>query len=114
METSGGMPDSRSHLRMYMGEGARPDRWPIGDPAFDPSTGRRGGELLRFDRYANPNEDMGPLAFALSPDGQSLSMSPTSSGPLRILSLRGAPARELLVKGLNVKAQAIGLPMGRD
>jgi Tol biopolymer transport system component len=80
---------------------------------FDPSTGKRGGELLRFERYANPNEDMGPLAFALSPDGQSLSMSPAPSGPLRILSLRGAPARELPVKGLNVKADVSWTPDGR-
>jgi serine/threonine protein kinase/Tol biopolymer transport system component len=81
---------------------------------LDPVTGRRGGELLRFDRYLNPDEDSGPLAFALSPDGQWLSTSVAPAGPLRILSLRGDAARVLSVKGLNVQLPQAGwMPDGR-
>jgi Tol biopolymer transport system component len=81
---------------------------------FDPATGLRGTELLRFDRYPNPNEDAGPLAFALSPNGRWVSTSAAPAGPLRILSLEGGPTRELSVKGLNVKGQvAAWTPDGR-
>jgi serine/threonine protein kinase len=89
------------------------DRRQVIVSAFDPSTGERGPELLRFDRYANPNEDMGPLAFALSPDGEWLSTSATPSGPLRILSLRDAPARELPLTGVHVEAAASWTPDGQ-
>jgi Tol biopolymer transport system component len=89
------------------------DRRQVVVSAFNPVTGLRGGELLRFDRYPNPNEDWGPLAFALSPDGQWLSTSATPAGPLRILSVRGDAARVLPVKGLNVQAQAAWTPDGR-
>jgi eukaryotic-like serine/threonine-protein kinase len=88
------------------------DRKQVVVSAFDPVTGRRGGELLRFDRYLNPDEDMGLLAFSLSPDGQWLSTSAAPAGPLRILSLRGEPARVLPVKGLNVQAQVTWTPDG--
>jgi serine/threonine protein kinase/WD40 repeat protein len=81
--------------------------------AFDPLTGLRGGELLRFDRYPNPNEDWAPLAFALSPDGQWVSTSPAPEGPLRILSLRGDPARVLPVKGLNTQGLPFWMPDGK-
>ena len=81
--------------------------------AFDPATGVRGSELLRFDRYPNRDEDPAPLAFALSPDGQWVSTSVGPGGPLRILSLRGDPARVLPVKGLNVRIGAAWTPDGR-
>jgi len=81
--------------------------------AFDPATGVRGSELLRFDRYPNRDEDPAPLAFALSPDGQWVSTSVGPAGPLRILSLRGEPARVLPVRGLNVQQPAAWTPDGR-
>jgi hypothetical protein len=81
--------------------------------AFDPVTGLRGRELLRYDRYLNPDEDQGLLVFGLSPDGQWLSTSAAPSGPMRILSLRGDPARVLPIKGLNVRPQAAWTPDGR-
>jgi serine/threonine protein kinase/Tol biopolymer transport system component len=81
------------------------DRKQVIVSAFNPDTGLRGGELLRYDRYPNPNENDGPLAFALSPDGQWLSTSPAPAGPLRLLSLRGEPTRVLPVKGLKLWAQ---------
>jgi len=80
---------------------------------FDPVSGLRGTEILRYDRYPNPNEDDVPLAFALSPDGQWLSTSPAPAGPLRILSLRGEPTRVVPVKGLNLRAPAVWTPDGR-
>jgi len=70
--------------------------------AFDPATGARGRELLRVDRYPSPDEDLVPY-LGLSPDGQWVCTSVGPAGPLRILSLRGDPARVLPVKGLNVK-----------
>ena len=85
---------------------ASADRKQIIVSAFNPVSGLRGAEILRFDRYLNPNEGYAPLAFTLSPDGQWLSTSPAPAGPLRILSLRGEPARILPVKGLNLQAQA--------
>jgi serine/threonine protein kinase/Tol biopolymer transport system component len=81
--------------------------------AFDPATGVRGRELLRFDRYPSRDEDPAPLAFALSPDGQWVSTSVGPAGPLRILSLRGDPPRVLPVKGLNVQQPAAWTPDGR-
>jgi serine/threonine protein kinase len=81
--------------------------------AFDPATGVRGGELLRFDRYPSRDEDPAPLAFALSPDGQWVSTSVGPAGPLRILSLHGDPPRVLHVKGLNVQQPAAWTPDGR-
>jgi serine/threonine protein kinase len=90
------------------------DRKQIIVSALDPVSGRRGGEILRFDRYPNPNEGHAPLAFALSPDGEWLSTSPAPAGPLRILSLHGEPTRVLPVKGLNLRAQAAAwTPDGR-
>jgi hypothetical protein len=73
---------------------------------FDPSLGRRGGEILRYDRYQNPDEDTTLLMFALSPDGRWLSTSAAPTGPLRVLSLRGQPPRVLHVAGLNVGPRA--------
>jgi hypothetical protein len=81
--------------------------------AFDPATGARGSELLRFDRYPSRDEDLGPLTFALSPDGQWVCTSVGPAGPLRIVSLRGDPARVLPVKGLNVKQQVAWTADGR-
>jgi serine/threonine protein kinase len=81
------------------------DRKKIIVSAFNPVSGLRGTEILRFDRYLDPSEDDAPLAFALSPDGQWLSTSPAPEGPLRILSLRGEPTRVLPVEGLKVVAQ---------
>jgi len=81
--------------------------------AFDPDTGLRGGELLRFDRYPSRDADLGPLTFALSPDGQWVSTSAAPDGPLRILSLRGDTARVLSVKGLSVRQEAAWMPDGR-
>jgi hypothetical protein len=83
------------------------DRHQVIISAFDPITGLRGGELLRFDRYPNPNEDDPPLALALSPDGQWLTTGATPSGPLRILSLRGVAARVLPITGLNAKGRGV-------
>jgi eukaryotic-like serine/threonine-protein kinase len=82
------------------------DRREIVVSAFDPLTGRRGGELLRFDRYSDPDEGNAPPAFALSPDGQWLSMIAAPGEPLKILSLRGNPARVVPVKGLDVRHAA--------
>jgi len=87
------------------------DRKQIVVSPFDPATGVRGSELLRFDRYRD--EAVGPLAFALSPDGQWVSTSAAPAGPLRILSLHGHPARLLSVKGLNVKEEIAWTPDGR-
>jgi eukaryotic-like serine/threonine-protein kinase len=89
------------------------DRKQIIVSAFNPVSGLRGAEILRFDRYADPTGDRyrdptgddAPLVFALSPDGQWLSTSPAPAGPLRILSLRGDPTRVLPVKGLKLWAQ---------
>ena len=81
--------------------------------AFDPATGARGGELLRFDRYLNPDDEPGPLAFALSPDGQRVATSTGPAGPLRILSLHGDSPRVLSVSGLNVKQSAAWTADGR-
>ena len=78
------------------------DRRQLVVSAFDPLTGLRGSELLRFTRFPDPDEEAGPLAFGLSPDGQWLSTSAAPTGPLRMLSLRGDPARVLPVNGLNV------------
>jgi serine/threonine protein kinase len=90
------------------------DRKQIIVSEFNPvSSGLRGAEILRFDRYPNPDDDEAPLAFALSPDGQWLSTSPAPAGPLRILSLRGEPTRVLPVKGLKVRAPAAWTPDGR-
>ncbi len=90
------------------------DRRQIIVSAFNPVSGLRGAEILRFDRYPDPNEGAAPLAFALSPDGQWLSTSPAPEGPLRILSLRGEPTRLLPVKGLKLQAQAAAwTPDGR-
>jgi eukaryotic-like serine/threonine-protein kinase len=80
--------------------------------AFDPGTGHRGRELLRYDRYLDPDENRSLLAFTLSPDGQWLNTSAAPSGPLQILSLRGDPARVLPVKGLNVTPVARWMPGG--
>ena len=80
--------------------------------AIDPVSGRRSGEILRYERYQNPDEDATLLVFALSPDGQWLSTSAAPSGPLRILSLRGAHTRVLPVDGLNVRYQAAWAPDG--
>jgi Tol biopolymer transport system component len=88
------------------------DRREIVVSAFDPSAGRRGRELLRFDRYANWIEDTAPLAFALSPDGKWLSTSPAPSGPLRILSLRAAATHEITLNGITVKGDARWTPDG--
>ena len=90
-----------------------PDRKKVIVSEFDPVSGLRGTEILRYDRYPNPNEDDVPLAFALSPDGQWLSTSPAPAGPLRILSLRGEPTRVVPVKGLNLRAPAVWTPDGR-
>jgi serine/threonine protein kinase len=81
--------------------------------AFDPVSGRRGGEILRYDRYQNPDEDATLLVFALSADGQWLSTSAAPSGPLRILSLRGEPPRVLSIRGLNVRYRAAWMADGR-
>jgi Tol biopolymer transport system component len=89
------------------------DRKQVVVSAFDPASGARGGELLRFDRYPNPDENPAPLTFALSPDGQWVSTSAAPAGPLRILSLSGAPPRVLFAKGLNVKQQAAWTPDGQ-
>jgi WD40 repeat protein len=89
------------------------DRKRIVVSAFDAAAGVRGGELLRFDRYPARDEFQGPLAFALSPDGQWVSTSATPAGPLRILSLRGDPTRVLSVKGLNMKGGIAWMPDGR-
>jgi serine/threonine protein kinase/Tol biopolymer transport system component len=89
------------------------DRKQVIVSAFDPVSWSRGGELLRYNRYPNPSDDPGPLAFALSPDGRWLSTSDAPSGPLRILSVRGDPARVLPLKGLNVGTQAAWVPDGR-
>jgi Tol biopolymer transport system component len=89
------------------------DRKQIIVAPFDPASGLRGTELLRFDRYPNPEEDNGPLAFGLSPDGQWVSTSVAPAGPLRILSLHGDPARVLSVRGLNVKHPAAWTADGR-
>jgi Tol biopolymer transport system component len=80
--------------------------------AFNPATGLRGSELLRFDRYPSRDQDLGPLVFALSPDGAWVITSAAPAGPLRILSLRGDAARVLSIKGLNVKQQAAWMPDG--
>jgi serine/threonine protein kinase len=89
------------------------DRKQVIVSAFNPVSGLRGEELLRFHRYPNPNDDYGPLAFALSPDGQWLSTSAAPAGPLQILSLRGDPARILPVKGLNLQTTPWWMPDGR-
>jgi serine/threonine protein kinase len=89
------------------------DRKQIIVSEFNPVSGLRGAEILRFDRYPNPNDDEAPLAFALSPDGQWLSTSPAPAGPLQILSLRGEPTRVLPVKGLKVRAPAAWTPDGK-
>ncbi len=68
---------------------------------LDPNTGRRGPELLRFERYQNPNEDAGPLGFAISPNGDRLATSAGPEGPIRILSFRGRPTQIVRVKNLN-------------
>jgi Tol biopolymer transport system component len=81
--------------------------------AFDPENGVRGRELLRFDRYPGRDVGLAPLTFALSPDGQWVTTSASPAGPLRILSLRGEPARVLSVKGLNVKREIAWTPDGR-
>jgi Tol biopolymer transport system component len=90
------------------------DRKQIVVSAFEAAAGVRGTELLRFDRYPTGGDEFqGPLAFALSPDGQWVSTSATPAGPLRILSLRGDPARVLSVKGLNMKGGIAWMPDGR-
>jgi hypothetical protein len=68
---------------------------------LDPTTGRRGPELLRFERYQNPDEDEGPLGFAISPDGDRLATSAAREGPIQILSFRGRPTQIVRVKNLN-------------
>jgi Tol biopolymer transport system component len=71
--------------------------------ALDLITGQRGRELLRYDRYVDPDQNMSLLAFALSPDGEWLSTAAAPSGPLRILSLRGDSARVLTVSELYAR-----------
>ena len=70
--------------------------------ALDTNTGKRGRELLRYDRYPNLNEDAGPIGFAISPDGESIATSMGPEGPLRILSLHGQTTRIIPVKNLNL------------
>ena len=89
------------------------DRKQVAVAGFDPATGARGGELLRFDRYPSRDETLGPLTFALSPDGQWVSTSAAPQGPLRILSLHGQPAHVLPVRDLYVKEQIAWTPDGR-
>jgi hypothetical protein len=81
--------------------------------AFDPTTGRRGRELLRLDSYVGPDENASLPAFALSPDGHWLSTSATPSGPLQFLSLRGEPPRVLALGDLNVQNRAAWTSNGR-
>ncbi len=61
--------------------------------AFDPVHGR-GAELARFD--AGPNGDS---HWDLSPDGALIGFCSSPAGPIRVLSLRGQPTREIRVKG---------------
>ena len=81
--------------------------------ALDLVTGQRGRELLRYDRYVDPDQNMSLLAFALSPDGAWLSTAAAPSGPLRILSLRGESARVLPVKGLYAQPRVAWTADGR-
>jgi serine/threonine protein kinase len=81
--------------------------------ALDLATGQRGRELLRYDRYVDPDQNMSLLAFALSPDGAWLSTAAAPSGPLRILSLRGESARALPVKGLYAQPRVAWTGDGR-
>jgi serine/threonine protein kinase len=89
------------------------DRKQIVVSPFDPATAVRGRELLRFDRYPGRDLGLAPLTFALSPDGQWVTTSASPAGPLRILSLRGEPARVLPVKDLNVRREIAWTPDGR-
>jgi hypothetical protein len=81
--------------------------------AFDPTTGRRGRELLRFDSYVGSDENAALLVFALSPDGRWLSTGATQSGPLQFLSLRGEPPRVLAFEDLKVQNRAAWTADGR-
>jgi serine/threonine protein kinase len=79
--------------------------------AFDPMQGR-GRELTRID--VDPNAD---YAWDLSPDGARIALLKRvprsdgkiflSEGPIRIISLSGAPPRELHVKGANIFRQYV-------
>jgi DNA-binding winged helix-turn-helix (wHTH) protein/dipeptidyl aminopeptidase/acylaminoacyl peptidase len=81
------------------------DRKQIIFTAFDVLHGR-GRELARID--ADPNADYG---WDLSPDGTEISYIKrvprsdgkifSSEGPIHVLSLNGAPPREIQVKGMN-------------
>jgi WD40 repeat protein len=110
-----GFSCARAHSTLCAVGEPNADRKKIIVSEFNPVSGLRGAEILRFDRYLNPDEDMGPLAFALSPDGQWLSTSAAPAGPLRLLSLRGEPTRVLPVKGLKfLRAQTTAwTPDGR-
>jgi eukaryotic-like serine/threonine-protein kinase len=69
---------------------------------FDTDNGKRGHELFRYDRYLNPNEDSGPIGFAISPNGESIATSVGPEGPIRILSLHGQATRIIRIKNLNL------------
>jgi serine/threonine protein kinase/Tol biopolymer transport system component len=77
------------------------DRKQIIVSSLDPGTLRRSREILRYDRYQDPDEDAAPLALALSPDGDKLSVSAGPNGPIRIFSLHGGGAKDIPVMGLT-------------
>ena len=67
---------------------------------LDPVKGK-GPALARFAVDAEPNGDK-PPRWNISRDGARLAVSPGPNGPIRILSLRGEPARVIPVKDLEL------------
>jgi hypothetical protein len=82
--------------------------------SLDPATSQRTQELLRYERLPPADDEFGPVAFALSPDGAYLASSAGMGGPLRILSLHGGGSRAIPAQGLKHLGRARWMADGKS